>query len=181
MKNPSTETATLAGGCFWCLEAVYENLKGVEKVVSGYAGGRRPNPTYEQVCAGATGHAEVVQITFDPSVVSYREIIEVFFTIHDPTTLNRQGNDVGTQYRSAIFYHSLEQQQTAQEVIKSLEAQRLWTDPVVTELAAAPTFYPAEDYHQHYFARNPTQGYCNFVVAPKVAKFRKQFMTKLKM
>ena len=177
----SQELATLAGGCFWCLEAVYENLKGVEKVVSGYAGGRRPNPSYEQVCSGATGHAEVVQLTFDPSVVSYRELLEVFFTIHDPTTLNRQGNDEGTQYRSAIFYHSPEQQQTAQEVIKSLEAQRLWTDPVVTDVVAAPTFYPAEEYHQHYFARNPTQGYCNFVVAPKVAKFRKQFMNKLKI
>ena len=180
MSTPR-EIATLAGGCFWCLEAVYENLKGVEKVVSGYAGGRRPNPSYEQVCSGATGHAEVVQITFDPSVVSYRELLEVFFTIHDPTTLNRQGNDEGTQYRSAIFFHSPEQEQTAREVITSLEAQRLWTEPVVTEVVAAPTFYPAEEYHQHYFARNPTQGYCNFVVAPKVAKFRKQFMTKLKI
>lgn len=179
--STNREIATLAGGCFWCLEAVYENLKGVEQVVSGYAGGRRPNPTYEQVCSGATGHAEVVQITFDPSLVSYRELLEVFFTIHDPTTLNRQGNDEGTQYRSAIFYHTPEQEQTAREVITSLEAQRLWTDPVVTELVAAPTFYPAEEYHQHYFARNPTQGYCNFVVAPKVAKFRKQFMNKLKI
>jgi len=175
------ETATLAGGCFWCLEAVYENLKGVVSVVSGYAGGKRPNPSYEQVCAGVTGHAEVVQVTFDPAVVSYRELLEVFFTIHDPTTLNRQGADVGTQYRSAIFYHSPEQKQVAETVIKELADQRLWSDEIVTELAPAPTFYPAEDYHQHYFARNPTQGYCNVVVAPKVAKFRKQFMNKLKI
>lgn len=181
MKSSSTETATLAGGCFWCLEAVYENLKGVESVVSGYAGGRRPNPSYEQVCSGATGHAEVVQVAFDPAVVSYRELLEVFFTIHDPTTLNRQGADVGTQYRSAIFYHDNAQKQAAESVVTELSAQGLWKDPVVTEILPAPTFYPAEEYHQHYFARNPTQGYCNVVVAPKVAKFRKQFMNKLKI
>lgn len=181
MKSPSAETATLAGGCFWCLEAVYENLKGVESVVSGYAGGKRPNPSYEQVCSGATGHAEVVRITFDPAVVSYRELLEVFFTIHDPTTLNRQGADAGTQYRSAIFYHDETQKRAAESVVTELSAQGLWTDPVVTEILPAPAFYPAEDYHQHYFARNPTQGYCNAVVAPKVAKFRKQFMNKLKV
>ncbi|HEY2806416.1 MAG TPA: peptide-methionine (S)-S-oxide reductase MsrA [Gemmatimonadales bacterium] len=176
-----SEIATLAGGCFWCLEAVYENLKGVEKVVSGYAGGKRPSPSYEQVCSGTTGHAEVVQITFDSSIVSYRELLEVFFTIHDPTTLNRQGADSGTQYRSAIFYNSDAQKQVAESVVKELAGKGLWSDPVVTEITAAPAFYPAEEYHQHYFARNPTQGYCSFVVAPKVAKFRKQFMTKLKI
>ena len=177
----ATERATLAGGCFWCLEAVYENLKGVQQVVSGYIGGARPNPSYEQVCAGATGHAEAVQVTFDPAVTSFRDLVEIFFTIHDPTTLNRQGADVGTQYRSAIFYHSEEQKKTAEAVMADLKSKGLWSAPIVTELVSAPTFYPAEEYHQHYFARNPTQGYCRAVVEPKVAKFRKQFMSKLKM
>ena len=175
-----TEHATFGGGCFWCLEAVYENLKGVEKVVSGYAGGQTANPSYQAVCSGSTGHAEVVQITFDPAVVSYRELLEVFFTIHDPTTLNRQGADVGTQYRSAIYYHSPAQQAAAQAVIADLTAQQLWDHDIVTGIVPLETFWPAEDYHQHYFVRNPGQGYCQAVVAPKVAKFRKQFLAKLK-
>jgi peptide-methionine (S)-S-oxide reductase len=174
------ETATLAGGCFWCLEAVYRELRGVDRVVSGYTGGQQPNPSYQQVCTGATGHAEAVQITFDPQVVSYRELLEVFFTIHDPTTLNRQGADVGAQYRSAIFYHTPEQLAVAQETIARLSAEGLWDAPVVTELVPAPTFYPAEDYHQEYFERNPAQPYCRAVVAPKVAKFRSKYFAKLK-
>ena len=174
------EVATLAGGCFWCLEAVYDELNGVTDVVSGYSGGRRPNPTYDQVCSGATGHAEVVQVTFDPAVVSFRELLEVFFTIHDPTTLNRQGADVGTQYRSAIFYHSPEQKQTAEQVIDELNKAGIWDAPIVTEVTPFTQFYPAEDYHQEYYARNPGQGYCQFVVAPKVAKFRSKYMQKLK-
>ena len=174
------EQATLAGGCFWCLEGVYEQLKGVERVVSGYSGGRVANPSYEAVCSGNTGHAEVVQVTFDPDVVSYRDLLEIFFTIHDPTTLNRQGADTGTQYRSAIYYHTPEQKATAEAVIADLAAKQLWDDPIVTEVTKLDTFYPAEDYHQHYFARNPTQGYCRAVVAPKVAKFRKQFLSRLK-
>src|SRR5689334_13574216 len=157
---PGREIATLAGGCFWCLEAVYDDLKGVESVVSGYMGGKRPNPTYEQVCSGATGHAEVVQIEFDPAKVSYRELLEVFFVIHDPTTPDRQGNDVGTQYRSAIFYHSPEQQAAAREVMERLGAAKVYDDPIVTQLVPASTFYPAEDYHQEYFRRNPGQPYC---------------------
>lgn len=174
------EIATLGGGCFWCLEAVYDELKGVISVESGYMGGKRPNPTYEQVCSGATGHAEVVQISFDPSVVSFKEILEVFFVIHDPTTLNRQGNDSGTQYRSAIFYHSPAQKAAADEVIANLTSAKLWRDPIVTEVTPASVFYIAEDYHQEYFANNPGAGYCQFVVAPKVAKFRKHFLSKLK-
>ncbi len=174
------ETATLGGGCFWCLEAVYDGLRGVEDVVSGYAGGRTPHPSYEAVCSGRTGHAEVVQVTFDPGEVSFREILEVFFTIHDPTTLNRQGADVGTQYRSVIFYHSPEQQRVAEEVIRALEARRVWEDPIVTEIAPLDTFYPAEAYHQEYYARNRSQPYCQVVVAPKVAKFRKHFLERLK-
>jgi peptide-methionine (S)-S-oxide reductase len=176
----SREVATLAGGCFWCLEAVYDELNGVTDVVSGYSGGRRPNPTYDQVCSGATGHAEVVQITFDPAVVSFRELLEVFFTIHDPTTLNRQGADVGTQYRSAIFYSSPEQKQVADQVIAELNQAQLWNAPIVTEVTPFTQFYPAEDYHQEYFARNPGQGYCQFVIAPKVAKFRSKYLQKLK-
>jgi peptide-methionine (S)-S-oxide reductase len=176
----TSAVATLAGGCFWCLEAVYNDLKGVTQVVSGYAGGAVANPSYEQVCTGTSGHAEVVQIHFDPSVVSFRELLEVFFTIHDPTTLNRQGADVGTQYRSAIFYHTPEQQAIAQELIRELSADRLWPAPIVTEIAPLDVFYPAEGYHQQYFARNPGQFYCQVVVAPKVAKFRKQFLAKLK-
>ena len=175
-----TETATLAGGCFWCLEAVYDQLKGVQDVVSGYAGGSRPNPTYEQVCSGTTGHAEVVQVKFDPSVVSFRDLLGIFFAIHDPTTLNRQGGDIGTQYRSAIFYHSPEQRTIADEVIRDLTEQKLWPDPIVTEVTPLSEFYPAEGYHQEYYERNPNQGYCQAVVGPKVAKFRSKYFEKLK-
>jgi peptide-methionine (S)-S-oxide reductase len=174
------EVATLGGGCFWCLEAVYDELKGVISVESGYMGGKNPDPTYEQVCGGRTGHAEVVRITFDPAVVSFREILEVFFVIHDPTTLNRQGNDAGTQYRSAIFYHSLEQKAAAEEVIADITKAGLYRDKIVTEVAPASAFYIAEGYHQEYFARNPYQPYCQAVVAPKVAKFRKHFLDRLK-
>jgi peptide-methionine (S)-S-oxide reductase len=174
------EVATLAGGCFWCLEAVYDELRGVESVVSGYAGGSAPNPTYKEVCSGATGHAEVVQVAFDPREVSFRELLEVFFTIHDPTTLNRQGGDIGTQYRSAVFYHTPEQERTAREVIAELGAAGLWDAPVVTEVTPLDVFYPAEDYHQEYFARNAEQPYCRAVVAPKVSKFRKHFLDRLK-
>lgn len=173
----ATETATLGGGCFWCLEAVYQELKGVQHAESGYTGGNVPNPTYEQVCDGTTGHAEVVRIEFDPAVVSYREILEIFFTIHDPTTLNRQGNDVGTQYRSVIYYHSPEQQEIARQVIACMAT--VWDAPIVTELSPAQTYYKAEDYHQNYFRQHPLQGYCAFVVAPKVAKFRKIFVDKV--
>jgi peptide-methionine (S)-S-oxide reductase len=175
-----SEVATLAGGCFWCLEAVFEQLRGVQKVQSGYAGGATPNPTYEQVCTGATGHAEVVQVTFDPREVTYREILEVFFTIHDPTTPNRQGGDVGTQYRSAIFYHSPEQEETAESVMKELVGEGLWRDPVVTELVPLDRFYPAEAYHDEYFRTHPNQPYCRAVIEPKVAKFRKKFLDRLK-
>ena len=174
------ESATLAGGCFWCLEAVYDQLRGVDDVMSGYAGGRVQNPSYREVCAGTTGHAEVVQLTFDLSVISFREILEVFFTIHDPTTLNRQGADVGTQYRSAIFYHSAEQKAIAGQVITEINAAKIWSAPIVTQVAPFETFYPAEEYHQEYFARNPNQGYCTVVIAPKVAKFRKQYLSRLK-
>ena len=178
--SPEREVATLGGGCFWCLDAVYRDVRGVESVVSGYAGGQTPRPTYEQVCTGRTGHAEVVQVTFDPAVVSFRQILEVFFTIHDPTTLNRQGADVGTQYRSAIFYHDEEQRRVAQEVIAKLEARHLWDDPVVTEVTPLDTFYVAEDYHQGYYRNNAYQPYCQVVIAPKVAKFRKQYLDQLK-
>ena len=174
------ETATLAGGCFWCLEAAFQDLKGVAKVESGYSGGSVPSPSYEQVCTGTTGHAEVVQITFDPQVVSFRDLLHVFFTIHDPTTLNRQGGDVGTQYRSAIFYHSPEQKVEAQRVIAELQAEQVWDDPIVTELVPFEQFYPAEEYHRDYFRRNPNQGYCRAVIAPKVAKVRKLYLDKLK-
>jgi peptide-methionine (S)-S-oxide reductase len=174
------ETATLAGGCFWCLEAVYDDLKGVESVVSGYMGGRNPNPTYEDVCSGRTGHAEVVQIVFDPATLSFRELLEVFFLIHDPTTLDRQGNDVGTQYRSAVFYHTPEQKAAAEEVIARLGSAKIYDDPIVTQVTPASDFYPAEDHHQEYFRRNPNQPYCAFVVKPKVAKFRKHFLEKVK-
>jgi peptide-methionine (S)-S-oxide reductase len=175
-----TQIATLAGGCFWCLEAVFNDLQGITRVVSGYSGGKIPRPSYHQVCTGRTGHAEVVQIHFDPQVVSYNELLHVFFTIHDPTTLNRQGGDIGTQYRSAIFYHSPEQDEIARQVIQELTTERLWPDPIVTEVVPFQEFYPAEDYHQEYFARNPQQSYCQVVVAPKVAKFRKQYLTRLK-
>jgi len=180
MQSSSREVATLAGGCFWCLEAVFDDLQGVEDVVSGYAGGTVSNPTYKQVCTGTTGHAEVVQVTFDPTVISFRELLEVFFTIHDPTTLNQQGGDVGTQYRSAIFYHTLEQKATAEQVIRELTAARLWGNPIVTEVAPSQAIYPAEEYHQRYFQQNSNQPYCRVVVAPKVAKFRKQYLSRLK-
>ncbi len=180
LENQSLEVATLAGGCFWCLEAVYDQLKGVTDVVSGYSGGQVAEPSYEQVCTGRTGHAEVVQVTFDPSVISLRQILEVFFTIHDPTTLNRQGADVGPQYRSAIFYHTPEQKATAEQVIADLTGRKLWDRKIVTEVTPFDKFYPAEDYHQEYFARNPHQGYCQFVIAPKVAKFRKEYLANLK-
>lgn len=176
----STQIATLAGGCFWCLEAVFDEVKGVRSVESGYAGGHVDNPDYKAVCTGTTGHAEVVRITFDPEVVSYKDLLNVFFGIHDPTTLNRQGADVGTQYRSAIFYHDAEQKQIAEEVIKDIEAQKIWDDPIVTTLEKMEQFYMAEDYHQEYFANNPFQPYCSAVVRPKVVKFRKQYMDMLK-
>lgn len=180
MESNGYEIATLAGGCFWCLEAVYEQLKGVEKVESGYAGGSAPNPTYEQVCTGATGHAEVVQITFNPQIISYRELLEVFFTIHDPTQLNRQGADIGTQYRSAIFYHDEKQREIAEGVIAEMTAEKIWDAPVVTEVVPFAEFYKAENYHQGYYRNNPYQGYCMAVVAPKVSKFRKKFLERLK-
>lgn len=174
------DAITLAGGCFWCLEAVYDRMNGVESVESGYMGGQTPNPTYEQVCTGRSGHAEVVRVTFDPKVVSARDILEVFFAIHDPTTLNRQGHDAGTQYRSAIFYHSPEQRTAAEEVIADLTKKHVFDNPIVTEIVPAGPFYPAEDYHQEYFVRNPSQPYCVYVVNPKLAKFRQQFAAKLK-
>jgi len=177
---PQREVATLAGGCFWCLEAAFQDLKGVEKVQSGYSGGRVANPSYEDVCTGTTGHAEVVQITFDPAVVSFNDLLHVFFTIHDPTTLNRQGADVGTQYRSAVFYHSPEQKAATERVIKELAAEHVWDSPVVTEVKPLEAFYPAEEYHRDYFRRNPNQGYCSAVIAPKVAKVRKLYLDKLK-
>ena len=180
MDSQRTEVATLAGGCFWCLEAVYDELRGVLSVESGYSGGSVENPTYRQVVTGTTGHAEVVRVTFDPEVVSFKEILEVFFTIHDPTTLNRQGADVGPQYRSAIFYHDEEQRRVAEEVISELETEGVWDDPIVTEVTPFDTFYVAEDYHQEYFRRNGYQPYCQVVISPKVAKFRKQYLERLK-
>ena len=174
------EVATLAGGCFWCLEAVFEQLTGVQKVVSGYSGGRVANPSYSQVCTGTTGHAEVVQVTFDPNVITFRELLEVFFTIHDPTTLNRQGADVGPQYRSVIFYHSIEQKAVAQQVIQEINAAQIWDAPIVTEVTPFTVFYEAEEYHQEYFRRNPEQAYCRVVIAPKVVKFRAKYLAKLK-
>jgi peptide-methionine (S)-S-oxide reductase len=179
-RPAQVEIATLGGGCFWCLEAVYRELKGVERVVSGYAGGTVANPSYEQVCTGRTGHAEVVQITFDPRLITFAELLEVFFAIHDPTTLNRQGADVGTQYRSIILYHTPKQREIAERTIAELNAARLWDQPIVTEVQPYTAFYPAEAYHQEYFTRNPYQPYCQAVVAPKVAKARKQFRAKLK-
>ena len=173
-----TETAILGGGCFWCTEAVYMEVKGVTSVVSGYTGGHVDHPTYEQVCAGDTGHAEVVKLEFDPAVVSYRDLLEIFFTIHDPTTLNRQGNDVGTQYRSVIYYLSPQQEAMARQVVA--EMAHVWDAPIVTELAPAQTFYQAEDYHQDYFRQHPLQGYCAFVVAPKLEKFRKTYANRIK-
>jgi peptide-methionine (S)-S-oxide reductase len=174
------QTATLGGGCFWCLEAVFEQLRGVVKVESGYAGGAHPHPTYKEVCTGTTGHAEVVQITFDPKEIGFRDLLDVFFVIHDPTTLNRQGADVGTQYRSAIFCHDPEQQRVAQAYIAELNGAGLWPRPIVTAVVPFTVFHRAEDYHQGYFRANPTQGYCQAVVAPKVAKLRKHFLDRLK-
>jgi peptide-methionine (S)-S-oxide reductase len=177
----SQEIATLAGGCFWCLEAVFDQLKGVQSVESGYMGGASPNPTYEQVCGGRTGHAEVVQVTFDPAELTFRDLLAVFFTIHDPTTLNRQGNDVGTQYRSAIFFHSPEQERAAKDVIATLTKEKVWRDPIVTEVAPASAFHLAEKDHQEYYARvGGSNPYCSFVIEPKVAKFRKKFFDQLK-
>ena len=175
-----TETATLAGGCFWCLEAAFQQLKGVTAVASGYAGGTVPNPTYEAVCSGRTGHAEVTQVEFDPAVISYRDLLDVFFTIHDPTTLNQQGADVGTQYRSAIFYQSPEQERVARETIAQIEATHVWDDLIVTEVVPLAAFYPAEQYHRDYYNRNQNQPYCRAVIAPKVAKLRKHFLERLK-
>ena len=175
------EIVTLGGGCFWCLEAVFDEMEGVLSVESGYMGGKSANPTYQQVCTGRTGHAEVIQVTFDPAVTSLREILDVFFAIHDPTTLNRQGNDAGTQYRSAIFYHSPEQKAVAEETIRELTAKGVWKNPIVTEVTAATEFYPAEDYHQEYFQNNSYQPYCQMVVAPKVEKFRSKFSAKRKL
>jgi peptide-methionine (S)-S-oxide reductase len=175
-----SELATLGGGCFWCLEPIFEELRGVGQVLPGYAGGRVPNPTYHQVCGGGTGHAEVVQVEFDPSVISYADLLRVFLTVHDPTTLNRQGADIGTQYRSAIFYHSPEQKATAEQVIAEIGREGIWSRPIVTEVAPLTAFYPAEDYHVDYYANNPNQGYCRVVIDPKVAKFRKTFRDRLK-
>jgi peptide-methionine (S)-S-oxide reductase len=180
MEQQKKQVATLAGGCFWCLEAVYDRLEGVLSVESGYMGGHTANPSYKRVCDGDTGHAEVVQVTFDPSVISFRELLEVFFSIHDPTTLNRQGNDVGTQYRSAIFYHSPEQKAESEHMIRQLDQEKAFPDRIVTEVTAAQDFYIAEGYHQEYFANNPGQPYCQFVVAPKVAKFRQKWAKRLK-
>jgi peptide-methionine (S)-S-oxide reductase len=178
--SQSKEIITLGGGCFWCLEAVFDELKGVEQVVSGYSGGEVANPTYRQVCTGTTGHAEVVEITFDPKVISLRELLEVFFTIHDPTTLNRQGADVGPQYRSVVFYRNQEQKTVVGQVIKDLEAAKLWDAPIVTEIAPFKTFYKAEDYHQEYFKLNGEQPYCRLVIVPKIVKLRKLYRDKLK-
>jgi peptide-methionine (S)-S-oxide reductase len=177
---PKEEIAILAGGCFWCLEAVYQEMEGVISVESGYIGGHIDNPTYEQVCSGGTGHAEAVRIAFDPEQTSYREILEVLFAIHDPTTPNRQGNDVGTQYRSTIFYLDERQRATAEELIRELSAEHVWDSPIVTELEPAATFYKAEDYHQNYFRSNPRQAYCAYVVSPKVQKFRQKFAKKMR-
>ncbi len=180
MSDGRTETATLAGGCFWCLEAVYQEVRGVQEVVSGYTGGRRPDPTYEQVCTGTTGHAEAVRIVFDPGVVPYRDLLEVFFAIHDPTTRNRQGADVGTQYRSAIFFHSPGQEATARAVVSELNGAAVFDAAIVTEIVPAGEFYPAEAYHTDYFRRNPMQGYCMAIIAPKVAKFRASALARLR-
>ena len=175
-----SELATLGGGCFWCLEAVFDQVKGVASVESGYMGGGRPNPTYEAVCTGTTGYAEIIQIRFDPRVIAFGELLKIFFGTHDPTTLNRQGNDSGTQYRSAIFYHSPEQEATAKQVIDTLTKDKIFDSPIVTEVVAASTFHMAESYHQEYFAQNPSQPYCAYLISPKIAKFRQQFAGKLK-
>lgn len=179
-KTNDLEVVTLGGGCFWCIEAVFSELKGVQSAISGYSGGKTENPTYEQVCSGRTGHAEVVQITFNPEIISFKDILEVFFTVHDPTTLNRQGNDAGTQYRSAIFYHSEEQKKIAEDLIQNLDKARKWKNKIVTELKPIDKFYVAEAYHQNYFKINPTQNYCKFVIEPKVSKFKKLYLNQLK-
>ncbi len=179
-RSEDMQVATLGGGCFWCTEAVFGDLKGVESVESGYAGGTVANPTYRQVCTGTTGHAEAVQIRFDPKVISFKQLLEVFFTVHDPTTLNRQGADAGTQYRSVIFYQDEEQKRVAEQVIREVEAAKIWDAPIVTELVPAKEFYKAEDYHQEYFENNPNQPYCRVVIAPKVAKFRQHYAAQLK-
>ncbi len=180
METKNTETATLGAGCFWCVEAVFDDLKGVESVESGYSGGHTENPTYQQVCSETTGHAEVANVNFNPQEISFKEILQVFFSVHDPTTLNRQGNDVGSSYRSAIFYHDENQKQIAEEVIKEVEAEGIYDNSIVTEVTPFDKFYIAENYHQEYFANNPNQPYCAAVVAPKVAKFRKKFVDRLK-
>lgn len=180
MRSGQTETATLAGGCFWCLEAVFLELKGVKQVVSGYTGGSVKDPSYHEVCTGSTGHAEAVQVTFDPQEISFREILQIFFTIHDPTTPNRQGADVGTQYRSAIFYHAEEQKKSAEDAIREISDAGVWDNPIVTEIAPLQEFYPAEEYHQSYFEQHREQRYCQLVIEPKVAKLRKLFTDKLK-
>ncbi len=181
MSPDSTrETATLGGGCFWCLDEVFRQLRGVERVESGYAGGETPNPSYRDVCGGDTGHAEVVRITFDPSAISYRELLDVFFTIHDPTTLDRQGGDIGTQYRSVVFYHSPEQQQVATATIAELEQGGVWNAPIVTQVVAVPEFWPAEAYHQEYYRQNQSQPYCRIVIEPKIAKLRRTHLEKLR-
>ncbi len=179
MTNAQSEVATLGAGCFWCVDTLFRELRGVTSVVSGYAGGTRANPSYEQVCTGATGHAEVVQITFDPQQISYHDLLDVFFSVHDPTTLNRQGADVGAQYRSVIFVHSPEQRTMAERTIAEVDAQKIWDDPIVTQVVEAGPFYPAEDYHQDYYTNNPNQGYCRVVIGPKVAKFRSQQLARL--
>jgi peptide-methionine (S)-S-oxide reductase len=179
MTSGQREVATLGGGCFWCLDAIYRQLRGVEKVESGYAGGAKPNPSYREVCGGNTGHAEVVQITYDPSVISYRDLLDVFFTVHDPTTQDRQGADMGTQYRSIVLTHSDEQARIAREAIADVTAEKIWDDPIVTQIRPLETFYPAERYHQDYFANNPNQPYCQVVIEPKVAKFRRKYLERL--
>ncbi|NLM98388.1 MAG: peptide-methionine (S)-S-oxide reductase MsrA [Halanaerobiaceae bacterium] len=173
------QKATLAGGCFWCMETIFKRLKGVIEVIPGYSGGTKENPTYEEVCSGTTGHAEAVQITFDPKIISYRDLLEIFFFVHDPTTLNRQGADIGTQYRSAIFYHSDEQKETAGNFIREMEEEQVYADPIVTQLTKFESFYPAEDYHRDYYDRNPGQAYCSAVISPKLARFREKYREKL--
>jgi peptide-methionine (S)-S-oxide reductase len=174
------ETITLGGGCFWCLEAIYNELKGIIKVESGYAGGIVPNPTYNQVCTGTTGHAEVIQITYNPTIITFKEILQIFFTMHDPTTLNHQGNDVGTQYRSIIFYHNENQKHIAEQIINEITQARIWNNPIVTQIEPYNLFYKAEEYHQEYYKKNPAQSYCRIIIAPKISKLRKQYFEKLK-
>lgn len=180
MQNQHTETITLGGGCYWCMEAVFQRLNGVEKIESGFSGGTTKNPTYKEVCTGQTGHAEVIQITFDTGVISFPELLKVFFTMHDPTTLNRQGNDIGTQYRSVIFYHNESQKQKAEEIIQALTVENIYPSPIVTEIKPFDTFYKAEDYHQNYYNENSNEGYCRFVIQPKIEKFEKVFKDQLK-